>query len=336
MKTEFTPIAMRCTKEQFEAIEPKLKKHGIKKGDIIFSLNSYPYLTNFYSREENSLGSTTMELHKSENTKWLETWDEATFLKACGIEVDTTPTLEEVKEYFKNAKEVKNKYDNTVFLVSEIINGNTPNTFMNKNTCDTVWSEQKGFAEIISYKDTYKDTYTVSKDFILEAHESACSTWKTKIENQFPELFPKVKLEVGKWYKRIGELLVWNGGENTYGFCDGGGYCDNMLFTIATSAIPSTKEEVETALIAEAKRRGFKDGVKVARSGINGDLKFATLELKGFRYHEETNELDSANTEGYYFRNGKWAEIISEPIELSLDEIAKKFGVDVSQIKIKK
>lgn len=32
-------------------------------------------------------------------------------------------------------------------------------------------------------------TYTVSKQFVLEAHKEACSEWKEKIEKKFPELF---------------------------------------------------------------------------------------------------------------------------------------------------
>ena len=40
-----------------------------------------------------------------------------------------------------------------------------------------------------------------TKEFIKRAHESACSEWKTEIEKQWPKLFIKTGLEVGKWYK---------------------------------------------------------------------------------------------------------------------------------------
>ncbi len=36
----------------------------------------------------------------------------------------------------------------------------------------------------------------VSKEFVLEAHKSACGEWKGRIEKEFPELF-KTELEVG-------------------------------------------------------------------------------------------------------------------------------------------
>lgn len=50
------PIAMKCTQEQFEAIEPKLKNHvnDIKKLD---SFKSFEYLTNFFRREENCISN---------------------------------------------------------------------------------------------------------------------------------------------------------------------------------------------------------------------------------------------------------------------------------------
>lgn len=35
------------------------------------------------------------------------------------------------------------------------------------------------------------ETYNVSKEFILEAHKVACNLWKSKIEKEFPKLFPK-------------------------------------------------------------------------------------------------------------------------------------------------
>lgn len=265
MKTKFTPIAMRCTKEQFKAIEPKLKEHNIKNGDVIFDLESYPYLTNFYSGERNSLGSTDTKTHKEKKTEWFETWDEATFLKACGIEVDT---------------------------------------------------------------------YTVSKDFILEAHKDACSTWKTKIENQFPELFSKVELEVGKWYKASNGSLFFLKDKDKdfykgYGFTKSMTYYDDFREYLRTKCILATKEEVETALIAEAKKRGVWE-----TPIIDTKNKVRKNKLYSDYFDESDNLLWSSY--GRVFHDGVWAEIISEPIEISLDEIAEKFGVDVSLIKIKK
>ena len=270
MKTQFTPIAMRCTEEQFKTIKPKLKGLNIfitpweNKMYLINDLNDSLYIANC----ENIITKKERKLY--------ETWDEATFLKACGIEVDT---------------------------------------------------------------------YTVSKDFILEAHESACSTWKSKIENEFKELFPKVDFFVGKWYKsslygkKLYCFIKFEQADgylkrHYYGFQDGL-FCKDYTASINLdkSWTLATKEEVETALIAEAKRRGFKDGNHKCLRG-------ETLPKcnKRMYYDEDMNELRFTIESRYnvIFKNGKWAEIISEPIELTLEQIADKFGVEVEQIKIKK
>lgn len=261
-----------------------------------------------------------------------------------------TPTLEEVKEYFKNAKEVRCLWDGKIYNISS--------WKLYKDECGFRYAENKKaenerfcgvfgindyakFAEIISYK----DTYTVSKDFILEAHESACSTFQTKIENQFPELFPKVELEVGKWYvaywcdiKYIVCIESIDIHINTNGFniTESGRYTDlpfdvdyDYKWTLAT------KEEVETALIAEAKKRGYENNKIYCIVG-NVDTLSDKLIYGVFRYENNDLIYQMYGVSYTIFSKGKWAEIISEPIELSLDQIAEKFGVDVSQIKIKK
>jgi hypothetical protein len=59
------------------------------------------------------------------------------------------------------------------------------------------WSENPTKWTPLSAEELLKEdkeemkTYTVSEEFIKEAHKAACSTWKTKLEEQFPEVFPK-------------------------------------------------------------------------------------------------------------------------------------------------
>jgi hypothetical protein len=103
------------------------------------------------------------------------------------------PTLEEVKAYFKNAKEVKSLSENRVFKLKEnysIERGISTNAYFaykgGKAIID-LWDDQKGYAEIISYKD---EPLTVSKQFILELHnEVIWPSIKAKIEKEFPQLF---------------------------------------------------------------------------------------------------------------------------------------------------
>jgi hypothetical protein len=60
-----------------------------------------------------------------------------------------------------------------------------------------------------------KETYSVSKDFILEAHKAACQDWKKKIEEQFPEVFPKGD-RVVMTTKHTGSMSHMNDKSETY------------------------------------------------------------------------------------------------------------------------
>jgi hypothetical protein len=152
---------------------------------------------------------------------------------------------------------------------------------------------------------------------------------KTKIENQFPELFPKVELEIGKWYKNNDinyeksiACVVELDKENKREFMGYGFDCDGDFRPLADDCVwgsnswtLATKEEVETALIAEAKRRGFEDGVIY----LSPKLKIKRTFSGEFNYYSDNNSLSDKNS-GMIFNKGVWAEIISEPIELSLEQ----------------
>ena len=63
-------------------------------------------------------------------------------------------TIEEVKEHFKNANEIKSMYHyNETFKFSEVVEGHVGYTFMDKLNARTIYREGIGFAEIISYKE---------------------------------------------------------------------------------------------------------------------------------------------------------------------------------------
>lgn len=88
MKTKFTPIAMRCTQEQFEAIKPKLKG----KDTTIWCFVKYPYLCNNFDNKK-MITNISKKNATFKAYKLYKTWDEATFLRACGIEVDEPLTI---------------------------------------------------------------------------------------------------------------------------------------------------------------------------------------------------------------------------------------------------
>jgi len=53
--------------------------------------------------------------------------------------------------------------------------------------------------------ESMKETFTVDKEFILEAHRAACFEWEKKIEKKFPELFAKTPIEEA--IKKVGSVV---------------------------------------------------------------------------------------------------------------------------------
>jgi len=133
------------------------------------------------------------------------------------------------------------------------------------------------------------------------------------LQRQLDELKSEPVLDIGKWYIGYNDgchyLTVWNKGSDTYGFFEGyWGY--NWVFSddIALKLRPATPEEVEAALIKEAKRRGFKEGVRIEKDLHDG------MECK--LIDEDFELVDGMLLTDFgdcIFYNGKWAEIITEP-----------------------
>lgn len=265
METKFTPIAMRCNQEQFDAIKPKFKntKWKVLSG-IMVDFKVDAYLVNNYKKNKIVNIHETCKANHSRTV--YETWDEATFLRACGIEVD--------------------------------------------------------------------EPLTVSKEFILEAHNSACSTWKRKLEEQFPSVFVKDELGVGVWnysktkYGNFENLFKSDDGINWYGFVNGDWFEKTDISDFTTLNLrQSTPEEVETALINEAKKRGFKEGVKFKSVSPNIDGETDIL-INGDIYYSVIGNYVYSSC-GYIFQNGKWATIIEQPTEMTVAEIEQKLGCKI-------
>jgi hypothetical protein len=119
------------------------------------------------------------------------------------------PTLEEVKAYFKNAKEVRclngrkdigtPDFEQMHFTDS----GSVIQNPYSKNWL-VLYCPKKGYAKIISYKD---DTFTITKQFILDLHnEVIWPSVKAKIEKEFPSVFePKpIKMTVAEVEAKLG------------------------------------------------------------------------------------------------------------------------------------
>jgi len=126
-------------------------------------------------------------------------------------------------------------------------------------------------------------------------------------------------LEVGKWYwskySKWTYLLYLVSIDDTidsctaYGFVDGEWYSQNDI-NFNTDQVQATDKEVEEALIKEAKKRGFKEGVVI--NTANGIFNNSTID----HYDSITFDLFIyKKTELFFgsksiFLDGKWAEII--------------------------
>lgn len=124
---------------------------------------------------------------------------------------------------------------------------------------------------------------------------------------------------IGKWYKGTWDddvfgsghiLALFNGIDvRTYGVHHEHGFLDGVLW-FSTKEIENLNyleaapEEVEKALIAEAKRRGYKVGDKI-KSFIHGNT---PIEHSSIKHRFSSNILVMGGA--FIFKEGKWAEII--------------------------
>jgi len=164
-----------------------------------------------------------------------------------------------------------------------------------------------------------------------------------EIELQIKDLLKEVeslkkqepKFEVGKWYKnKFGEVVNYQT-NNPYGVNSmGQWYCNNdWEFKESSGYIPATPQEVETALIAEAKKRGFKEGVKIDkrklssyRDGAFKEFEVAILGGSNFVYrpYEDALVLEKNSSDlkrNYVYQQGVWATIIDDKIEIGGYEV---------------
>ena len=165
------------------------------------------------------------------------------------------------------------------------------------------------------------------KDFIKKAHENACSEWKTNIEKEFPELFKEDALVVGKWYESGGNLFnVMSVVDYTWCLCygfDRNGWLYNSKRCInnESSVRPATDKEVEQALIKEAKKRGFKEGVnyKTASERLVQELVFNKLQFN----QDGNGGYLTDGCRGSIFEYGKWATILET---ITKEQAEKELG----------
>ena len=129
-------------------------------------------------------------------------------------------------------------------------------------------------------------------------------------------------LEKEKWYKcKEYDNLVFYKSDNqdNYGFGYGSVdpiWKDTLIFNHELTWLPASKEEVKVALIGEAKRRGYKNGVKYMCYDMVQEIE----SMDGMTYYASGILTDGYG--GHIYSNGEWSEIISNPNEKILERIA--------------
>lgn len=179
--------------------------------------------------------------------------------------------------------------------------------------------------------------YSVDKEFIIEAHKAACSGWKTKLEEKFPDVFKSI-VKAGQWYTSdsgglwyIQEILGERQ-QRSYGFTNSGQWINSDTRN-STGLEPATQSFVEEKLVAEAIKLGY------TKDNFHCLVGNAKEKFNGWHYSEFDNILYTAKKSRggmAVFRKGEWAKIKKKSVELSMEEIAEKFGINVEQLKIKK
>jgi hypothetical protein len=260
-----------------------------------------------------------------------------------------TPTIEEVKEFFKDAKEVEDKTNIAIIDIETIRYDKYARDIIVCNSdCRlsgiTELYNSGGYSQIISYKSNPNiDLSKLTPELITEL----CKDENVKqilINNGVV----KNELEVNRWYK-----VTYNDGKNinksiycvtniydkvfgAYGFDWAGNWAvDKYNFGSIGFERLATPQEVETALKNEAVKRGYKSGV-TCLFGKAKDKRVITS--NDFHYCMETNLLAIGGD--VIFNNGVWSEIIPQeetyvkiPLSIiTLTESKKKLGKIVKNL----
>tara|TARA_R110002020_G_scaffold449336_1_gene662433 strand:+ start:724 stop:1257 length:534 start_codon:yes stop_codon:yes gene_type:complete len=176
-----------------------------------------------------------------------------------------------------------------------------------------------------------EDKIEVSVELIKEVHEVASEEIKDILEGEFPDLF-KFKLEVGKWYKRAHSLMVWNGGEYTYGFFDGE-YGDYWNLNNGFNLEPATEEEVGDALKAEAYKRRYGIGTCLSGHGANNISSDYFTFVGCFNTLYGLVRYNGLSRSVPIFKDGKWTEIIDTKKTMTISEIEEELGYSIKIVK---
>lgn len=186
------------------------------------------------------------------------------------------------------------------------------------SVCDKWKSE---INTIIDKGGRFSESFEVPQSLIWRARAEANDNQTEWLDKVFDEV--KKEIQIGKWYlidcegyysSTARNAIVYDNGEDySYGFNFEGKFVNEFNLGHGRKDVirEATSQEVEQALIEEAKKRGFVRGVNF--TSLIYDKPQATLssdildwEVIGEEWHLRDSDGESI------FHNGKWAEVIKQ------------------------
>jgi hypothetical protein len=154
-----------------------------------------------------------------------------------------------------------------------------------------------------------------------------------KLKKEREEIDKKIealanKLPENGWLKhKYSPTLINKNGDNTgFGFNKRGDWeysCNWSFYSYPNNWRVATEEEIKSALIAEAKKRGFKEGVMVNRSkefidnaGLSGFYGCSVKIYNDVFEYDKDHDVLYLDTYLIYHK-GQWAEVIKEEIKIA-------------------
>jgi hypothetical protein len=149
--------------------------------------------------------------------------------------------------------------------------------------------------------------YEITKEQVLELaqHTHLAKDW-------FPDAFKK-ELEICKWYnwKKGKALFNFQENGNIYGFLNGKWHItDHWTWDDFENCQEATPQEIESALICEAKKRGYKDGNYKCMSTVGRTHKHNFDYIYDFYDNIVFTGWNENDQRNIIFKDGQWAKII--------------------------
>lgn len=212
--------------------------------------------------------------------------------------------------------------------ISNISKTNTWSYFWDKKPAIHETFNAKIFLEAcgIDYESEYIITKLQLTQLLKNNEEGNEQLVSADLRAWFPDAFKK-ELEYGKWYKSGYGAIVFcesftsNNNIQGYGFNSRKEYVQSTNWFEIDKWKEATPQEVESALICEAKKRGYKDGDLIYSKWAGG----CTLNHK--EPYLKNNELWFGDCR--IFVDGIWAEIAEK---MTISQIEKELGRKIELI----